>query len=33
MKEYIAYEGESYVIEWYYDAAGISDVLRKSEKR
>jgi phage-related protein len=31
MKEYVAYEGESYVIEWYYDAAGVSDVLEYFE--
>jgi len=27
MKEYIAYSGEAYTIEWYFDSMGNSDVL------
>ncbi len=31
MNEYIAYDGEAYVIEWYYDDFGHSDVLEYFE--
>jgi len=27
MKEYVAYSGEVFTIEWYFDATGNSDVL------
>jgi len=27
MKEYIAYSGEVFTIEWYFDSTGSSDVL------
>ena len=31
MNEYIAYAGEAYVIEWYFDDSGHSDVLEYFE--
>ena len=33
MKQYVAYEGSEYTIEWYHDTKGVSDVLEYLKKQ